>query len=143
MHEIQIFSISSKAHEKKFSSGNVVFPAWRENIDYERLFDRARAVLHAAANNESVPRAQFESLAETVHPQMSADYVHNLIMRMAMHGSSPPFHHLMFSEKELVVIGEHSAREAWFRMGLFGLITPEDYKVGISFVLCFHLCPPV
>jgi hypothetical protein len=134
------FSPFAVKRTKRNSSGNVVFPAWRENIDYERLFDRARTVLHAAANNESVPCAQFESLAETVHPQMSADYVHNLIMRMAMHGSSPPFHHLMFSEKELVVIGEHSACEAGFRMGLFGLVTPDDYEVGISFVLHFHLC---
>ncbi len=100
-------------------------------------------MLHAAADYESVPCAQFESFPETVHFQMSTHNVDNLVVRMAMHRSSPTFDHLMFGEKELVVIGEHAACEAGFRVGFSCLATRCHYKVGISFALRFHFVPLV
>ena len=58
------------------------------------------------------PDTQFKCFAETIHFQMSTHNVDNLIVRMAVHRSSPPFHHFVFGEKKLVVIGEHAACEA-------------------------------
>lgn len=100
-------------------------------------------MLHATADNECVPRAQFERFSLAVHFQMPAHNVNNLIVRMAVHRSSPPLYHLVFGKKELVVIGEHAACQAGFRMGFFGLVTRCHYKVGISFALRFHFALPV
>jgi hypothetical protein len=100
-------------------------------------------VLHAAAYNESIPRAQFERFSLTVHLQMPAHNVDNLIVRMAVHRSSPPFYHLVLGEKEFVVVGEYAACQAGFRMRFLGLVARRNYKVGISFALRLHFAPLV
>jgi hypothetical protein len=69
-------------------------------------------MLHASADNESVSRAQFKGFAETIHFQMSTHNVDNLIVRMAVHRSSPAFRHLVLSEKKLIVEGEYATCEA-------------------------------
>src|SRR5260370_14442233 len=143
MHKISILSSSGKTHERNFNSRNVIFPAGREDIDYERILDRGGAVLHATADNESVSRAQFERFSMAVHFQVPAHNVDNLIVRMAVHRSRPTLHHLVLGEKELVVVSQHAACQARFRMGFFGLVTRRDYKVGISFALRFHFAPRV
>ncbi len=97
----------------------------------------------AAADNESVPRAQFERFPLAAHFQMPTHNVDSLIVRMAVHRSRPTLHHLVLGEKELVVVGEHAACQAGFRMRFFGLVTRRDYKVGISFGLRFHFVPLV
>src|SRR5216684_6371096 len=138
MHKISILSSSGKPHERNFSSRNVIFPARCEDIDYERILDRGGAVLHATADNESVSRAQFERFPLAVHFQMPTHNVDDLIVRMAVHRSRPSLHHLVLGEKELVVVREHAACQAGFRMRLFGLVTRRDYKLGISLALRFH-----
>ncbi len=95
-------------------------------------------MLNAPAHNESVPRAQYERFSLAVHFQMPTHNVDNLIVRMAVHRSRPTLHHLVLGEKELVVVGEHAACQAGFRVRFFGLVTRRDYKVGISFALRFH-----
>src|SRR6266446_3873293 len=101
MHKISILSNRGKAHEINFSSRNVVFPAGRKNIDYQRILDCGGAVLNAPAHNESVPRAQYERFSLAVHFQMPTHNVDNLIVRMAVHRSRPTLHHLVLGEKEL------------------------------------------
>src|SRR6266446_2058177 len=128
---------------KKMSSGYVVFPARSEDVDYKRILDRGSAVLHAAAYRESVPCAQFETFSLAAHFQVSPHNVNDLIVRMAVHRSSPPFHHAMLGEKKLIVIRTHAAREAGFRIRFLGLVARRHNKVGISFVLRFHLVPPL
>jgi len=97
-------------------------------------------MLHAATHNESIPCAQFEQFSLAGRFQMPAHNVDNLIVRVAVHRPSPTFDHLVLDEKELVVVGEHAARKAAFRMGFFGLVTWRDYKVGISLALRLHFC---
>src|SRR5713101_1269472 len=143
MHKTSILSSSGKPLERNFSSRNVIFPARCEDIDYERILDRGGTVLHPTADNESVSRAQFERFPLGVHFQMPPHNVDDLIVRMAVHRSCPPFHHLVLDEKELVVISQHAACQARFRMGFFGLVTRRDHKVGISFALRFHFVPLV
>jgi hypothetical protein len=100
-------------------------------------------MLHAAADNKSVPRAQFERFSLAVHFQVPAHNVDNLIVRMAVHRTGPPFYHLVLGEEEFVVVGEHAAGQARFRMGFFGLVAWRDYKVGISLALRLHFAPLV
>lgn len=100
-------------------------------------------MLDAAADHKSVSRAQFERLSLAVHFQMPAHNVDHLIVRMAVHRTSPPFYHLVLGEEEFVVVGEHAAGQAGFRMGFFGLITWCHNKVGISFALRLHFAPLV
>ena len=100
-------------------------------------------MLHAAPDNESVSRAQFERFSLAVHFQMPAHNVDNLIVRMAVHRTSPPFYHLVLGEEEFVVVGEHAPCQAGFGMGFFGLVSGCHHKVGISFALRFHFAPLV
>ena len=95
----------------KFSSRNVVFPARRKDIDYQGLLDCGSAVLHASADNENVSRAQVKCFAETIHFQMSTHNVDDLIVRMAVHRSTPAFQHVVLGEEKLVVVGEHATCE--------------------------------
>src|SRR5262249_5584828 len=62
--------------------GNVVFSARRENVDHLRI---------ACPN--------FKGSAETVHSQVSAHHVDNLVVGMTVHRSSPAFHHLVLREE--------------------------------------------
>src|SRR5258708_11457344 len=62
-----ILSNRGKANEINFSSRNVVFPAGCEDIDYERILDARGAVSDAPADNESVPRAQFDRFPLSPH----------------------------------------------------------------------------
>src|SRR5258708_34485678 len=93
---------------KKMSSGYVVFPARSEDVDYKRILDRGSAVLRAAAYRESVPCAQFEIFPLAAHFQVSSHNVDDLIVRMAVHHSSPPFHHAVLGENALVVVRTHA-----------------------------------
>ncbi len=100
-------------------------------------------MLHAATHNESIPCAQFEQFSLAGHFQMPAHNVDNLIVRVAVHRTSPPFDHLVLDEKELVVVGEHAAGQAEFRMGFLGLVARRNYEVGISLALRLHFAPLV
>src|SRR5258708_35805446 len=107
---------------KKMSSDYVVFPARSEDVDYKRILDRGSAVLHAAAYRESVPCAQFETFSLAAHFQGSPHNVDDLIVRMAVHRSSTPFHHAGVGEKKPVFIRKHAAREARCRIRFLGLV---------------------
>src|SRR5580692_13120508 len=74
---------------------------------------------------------------------MPTHNVDNLILRMAVHRSGPPFDHLVLSEKKFVVIREHSAYEAGFRMGFFTLVMRRHYQVRIGLALRLHLASPL
>src|ERR1700722_15534803 len=74
----------------KKNSGDIVFPARCEDVDYEGILQRGSAVLHAATHRESVSCAQFETFPQAVHCQMPAHNVHNLIVWMAVHPRRPP-----------------------------------------------------
>src|SRR5258708_16625549 len=126
---------------KKMSSGYVVFPARSEDVDYKRILDRGSAVLHAAAYRESVPCAQFETFSLAAHFQVPPHNVDDLIVRMAVHRSSPPFHHPVLGEKKLVVICKHAAREARFRIRFLALVPYRPTTIGQIFFFRFLLVP--
>jgi hypothetical protein len=100
-------------------------------------------VLYRTANNESIPSAQFKCFAEAIYFQMSTHNVDNLIVGMAVHRSSPAFHHLVFGKKKLVVVGQHATCEAGFRMRFLGLVAGYHNKIRISSVLRFHFVASV
>src|SRR6201998_1386921 len=107
------------------------------------MLHRGSGVLHPAADHESVSRAQLKTFSQATHFQMPTHNVDNLIVWMSVHRSSPAFHHLLVREKKFVVIGEHSAYEAGFRMGLFALVMRCHYQVRIGLVLRLHLASPL
>src|ERR1700722_16807694 len=127
----------------KKNSGDIVFPARCEDVDYEGILQRGSAVLHAATHRERVSCAQFETFPPAVHCPMPAPNVHNLIVWMAVHRSRPPLQHSVLREKKLVVKRQHAPCESGFRTGFFAVVMRRHHKVGIGLALRFHLVPPI
>src|SRR5271156_785760 len=124
-------------------SGDVVLPAWREDIDYARIFDGGRPMFDATANDESITCSSVKRVSLTADPNMAVDDVHNLIVRMAVHRSNPAFDHLVFSKKQFVVVGKHTPSQPTFRRGLFAFLVRYHDEVGKSVCSRFHLLSPV
>src|SRR6266478_3086246 len=107
-------------------SNDVVFAAWCEDVDDERVFHSRSAVFDSATDHETVAGSNFEGLSLTSDFQMPANDVDNLIVKMAVYRAHPISDHLVLGDKEFVVVGHHLARQAAFRF----------------FLLCRLRCPP-
>jgi len=83
----------------KDGSGDVVLPAWCEDIDYQRIFDCGCAMFRTAAHDKGVARANLKRLPLAGDPEMAMHYVNDLLMRMAVYRPGPAFHHLMLGKK--------------------------------------------
>ena len=89
-------------------------------------------MFHATTHNETVSRSNIVGLSLACDSQMSPHNVNNLIVRMAVHLADPPFHHLMFNQRELIVIGQHTAFESGFRVRFFRIFIWRHHDWGKS-----------
>src|SRR4029077_11408603 len=124
------------------SSGDVVLPARREDIDHQRFFDCGCPMLHAPANHKCATRTYVERLPLAGDPEMPMYDVNNLVVGMAMHRSHPAFHHFVLRQKQFVIIGEHAPFQAALRLRLLAIFLRYDHKVRKALCLCFHLLSP-
>jgi hypothetical protein len=113
-------------------SGDVVLPAWREDIDYAGIFDCGRPMFDATANDESITCSSVKRVSLTADPNMAVDDIHHLIVRMTVHRSNPAFDHLVFSKKQFVVVGKHTPSQPTFRRGLSAFLVRYHDEVGKS-----------
>jgi len=56
-------------------------------------------MLYATANDESITGSSVKRVSLARDPDMAVHDVHDLIVRMAVRGSNPTFHHLVFGKK--------------------------------------------
>jgi hypothetical protein len=96
-------------------------------------------MLHATANDESIPGSSVKRVSLTRDPDMTVHDIYNLIVRMVVHRSNPAFHHLVFGKKQFVVVGKHTAFQPTFRRGLLAFLVRYHYEVGESVCSRFHL----
>ena len=100
-------------------------------------------MFHATTHNETVSRSNIVGLSLACDSQMSPHNVNNLIVRMAVHRADPPFHHFMFNQRELIVIGQHTAFESGFRVRFFRIFIWRHHDWGKSLWLRFDFNPPI
>jgi hypothetical protein len=81
------------------NSREVIFAAWCEDIDNQRVFKGGCAVFHSAPDNERISGPKFKYFPLAGNLQVAMDNVHNLIVRMAVQRPDPPFCHLVLREK--------------------------------------------
>src|SRR5258708_2862416 len=80
---------------------DVVFTTRREDINDVTLFDCRRLVFYPTTHNETVSRAQIETLSRAFQSQMPRDHKNDLFMRMAVRRAHPAFFHTVFGKKQL------------------------------------------
>src|SRR5690349_21176142 len=93
-------------------SSDVAFSITGKNIDDERVFDGRHGMVISLACDEAVAGA-IAPLSRDA--QSAAHDTNNLLMRVAVPGTHPTFFQAVLGEEELVVIGEHLAREPALR----------------------------
>ncbi len=91
--------------------------AGSENVDHDGVFQRAGAVFDAAADQKSISGADVECLTCGGDAQMAADHIHDLFVRVTVHGADPSLLHAVLGEEKLVVVRQNLTFEAPFGRG--------------------------
>jgi hypothetical protein len=81
------------------NSTKVIFAAWREDVDDQRLFERGCAVFHSAAHHKRVPCPDINRFPLARNLQVTMNHLHDLVVWMAVCCPSPPFHHFVLRNK--------------------------------------------
>src|SRR5580692_8504503 len=81
-------------------STDVVFPAWREHINYSRIFQRGCAMFDATAYNEGVACSNVDRPSLARNLEVAMDDIHDLLVGVAVHRAHPAFYHFMLGKKQ-------------------------------------------
>src|SRR5258707_12194615 len=80
-----------------------------------RRFNGAGLMLHTATDQEAVARAHVEGLAGAGNFQSTGDDVDDLLVRMAVCCADPALLHVVFSQKEFLVVSADQPGQARLR----------------------------
>ena len=116
----------------------IVVPDRGKNVDYDRRFERGGLVFDSTAHHKAVAGANLKCLGATGDAEPAGDDVGDLIVRVAMTGTDPPFLHAVLGKKQFFIVGADGAGQTGLGRSVPYLARQRHYDIRKGLVIYFH-----